>query len=55
MDIARRGCGFTSRIEVECRSYQEAYEAAAGGADIVMLDNFEPVVGYTPSGFLVTC
>lgn len=33
---------FTQKIEVECRSIEEAIEAAESGADIVMLDNFLP-------------
>lgn len=37
-------CGFSSKIEVECRSADEAREAARAGADIVMLDNFNPQV-----------
>lgn len=39
---ARSVCGFSSKVEVECRSVEEATEAAAAGADIVMLDNFKP-------------
>ena len=39
---ARRAGGFSSKIEVECRSIAEASEAARAGAEIVMLDNFEP-------------
>jgi nicotinate-nucleotide pyrophosphorylase (carboxylating) len=39
---ARRVAGFSQKIEVECQSLEEANEAAAAGADIVMLDNFEP-------------
>ncbi|KAF7225358.1 nicotinate-nucleotide pyrophosphorylase [carboxylating] [Nothobranchius furzeri] len=39
---ARSVCGFSSKIEVECRSTEEGREAAAAGADIVMLDNFHP-------------
>ncbi|KAM9769432.1 nicotinate-nucleotide pyrophosphorylase [carboxylating]-like [Menidia menidia] len=39
---ARSVCGFSSRVEVECRSVEEGLEAAAAGADIVMLDNFHP-------------
>ncbi|XP_048373561.1 nicotinate-nucleotide pyrophosphorylase [carboxylating] isoform X1 [Sphaerodactylus townsendi] len=39
---ARRVGGFTLKIEVECRSLEEAVEAAECGADIVMLDNFTP-------------
>ncbi|XP_019939709.1 nicotinate-nucleotide pyrophosphorylase [carboxylating] isoform X2 [Paralichthys olivaceus] len=38
---ARSVCGFSSKIEVECRSADEGREAAAAGADIVMLDNFQ--------------
>ena len=37
---ARRGCGFSSKIEVECRSFEEAVEACEAGADVVMLDNY---------------
>ena len=33
--------GFALKIEVECRSEEEADEAIAAGADIVMLDNYE--------------
>ncbi|XP_014849193.1 PREDICTED: nicotinate-nucleotide pyrophosphorylase [carboxylating] isoform X1 [Poecilia mexicana] len=40
--VARSVCGFSSKIEVECRSTAEGREAAAAGADIVMLDNFQP-------------
>ncbi|XP_020795508.2 nicotinate-nucleotide pyrophosphorylase [carboxylating] isoform X2 [Boleophthalmus pectinirostris] len=39
---ARAVCGFSSKVEVECRSVEEGSEAAAAGADIVMLDNFQP-------------
>lgn len=39
---ARTVCGFSSKIEVECRSTDEAREAAAARADIIMLDNFQP-------------
>jgi nicotinate-nucleotide pyrophosphorylase (carboxylating) len=38
----RELCGFSIKIEVECRSVADALEAAAGGADVVMLDNFTP-------------
>lgn len=44
--MARCVCGFSSKIEVECRSADEAREAARAGADIVMLDNFDPQVDY---------
>lgn len=39
---ARSVCGFSSKVEVECRSVEEGTEAAAAGADVVMLDNFKP-------------
>ncbi|GAB9477192.1 hypothetical protein Gpo141_00014253, partial [Globisporangium polare] len=39
---AKRATGFSMKIEVECRSLEEGVEAATAGADIVMLDNFEP-------------
>jgi len=39
---ARKLCGFALKIEVECGSLEEAQEAIAAGANIVMLDNFEP-------------
>jgi len=38
----RRVAGFATKIEVECRSEAEALEAAKAGADVVMLDNFQP-------------
>lgn len=40
--LARKAAGFSQKIEVECQSLDEARQAAAAGADIVMLDNFEP-------------
>ncbi len=42
VQVARVAAGFTCQIEVECQSLEEALEAASAGADIVMLDNFEP-------------
>ena len=39
---ARSACGFAMKIEVECQSEEEANEAIAAGADVIMLDNFEP-------------
>ncbi|GMI39417.1 hypothetical protein TrCOL_g4499 [Triparma columacea] len=35
------GCGFSSKIEVECRSVSEALTACEAGADVVMLDNMK--------------
>lgn len=40
--LAKASASFTSKIEVECRSIDDAVEAAEAGADIVMLDNFLP-------------
>ncbi|SCU86389.1 LAMI_0D01860g1_1 [Lachancea mirantina] len=37
---ARSVCGFSVKIEVECQSEEEADEAIAAGADVIMLDNF---------------
>ncbi|KAL7430436.1 hypothetical protein ACHAXM_002184 [Skeletonema potamos] len=39
---ARAVSGFSQKIEVECQSLSEAIIAAEAGADVVMLDNFEP-------------
>lgn len=39
---ARVVSGFSQKIEVECQSLSEAMIAAEAGADVVMLDNFEP-------------
>ncbi|TPX31240.1 hypothetical protein SmJEL517_g05389 [Synchytrium microbalum] len=43
VEAARMVGGFAMKIEVECRSEEEADEAIAAGADIVMLDNFKGV------------
>ena len=45
VEITRKACGFSQKIEVECRSYKDACSAAEAGADIVMLDNFDFNVG----------
>ena len=39
---ARSAAGFSMKIEVETGNLADALEAAASGADIVMLDNFKP-------------
>eukprot|EP00049_Salpingoeca_infusionum_P023677 m.13382 g.13382 ORF g.13382 m.13382 type:complete len:295 (+) comp5937_c1_seq1:153-1037(+) len=39
---ARMMAGFSTKIEVECGSVDEAREAIKAGADVVMLDNFGP-------------
>lgn len=39
---AKAAGGFAVKVEVECQSLNEANEAAAAGADVVMLDNFKP-------------
>jgi nicotinate-nucleotide pyrophosphorylase (carboxylating) len=37
---ARAAAGFSTKVEVECRSVEEAHAAIGAGADIIMLDNF---------------
>ena len=37
---ARFACGFSTKIEVECTSEEDAIEACEAGAEIVMLDNY---------------
>ena len=37
---ARKKIPFTSKIEVECESFEQAKEAMSLGVDIIMLDNF---------------
>jgi len=39
---ARAACGFSTKIEVECTSEQDACEACTAGCDIIMLDNYAP-------------
>ncbi|KAF7590785.1 hypothetical protein BBP40_002353 [Aspergillus hancockii] len=39
---AKAAGGFTTKVEVECRSIEEANAAIQAGADVVMLDNFTP-------------
>jgi nicotinate-nucleotide pyrophosphorylase (carboxylating) len=34
--------GFSTKVEVECRSVEEAGAAIGAGADVIMLDNFTP-------------
>ncbi|KAI9207782.1 Quinolinate phosphoribosyl transferase [Polychytrium aggregatum] len=41
VESARSVGGFALKIEVECRSEEEANEAIEAGADIVMLDNYK--------------
>lgn len=38
---AKAAGGFAVKVEVECRSEEEAEEAVAAGAEVVMLDNFD--------------
>jgi nicotinate-nucleotide pyrophosphorylase (carboxylating) len=38
---AKSAGGFAVKVEVECQTLDEAHEAAAAGADVVMLDNFD--------------
>ncbi|KAF2144440.1 uncharacterized protein K452DRAFT_295889 [Aplosporella prunicola CBS 121167] len=37
---AKAAGGFAVKVEVECQSFEEADEAIAAGAEVVMLDNF---------------
>lgn len=39
---AKAAGGFATKVEVECRSLEEANAAIGAGADVVMLDNFTP-------------
>ncbi|KAL9085946.1 MAG: hypothetical protein Q9159_004446 [Coniocarpon cinnabarinum] len=39
---AKSAAGFSLKVEVECQSFEEAKTAIVAGADVVMLDNFEP-------------
>jgi len=39
-NLTKKACGFSSKIEVECQSLEEALEACKAGADIIMLDNY---------------
>lgn len=39
VEKARALAGFSLKIDVECSTLQEAFEAARAGADVVMLDN----------------
>jgi len=40
VELTKKACGFSSKIEVECQSLEEALEACKAGADIIMLDNY---------------
>lgn len=42
VESVRSVCGFSHKIEVEARTYDEAIEALDAGADIIMLDNMKP-------------
>ncbi|CAM9465341.1 unnamed protein product [Pylaiella littoralis] len=42
VEVARKAAGFSMKIEVETSNYEQAAEAARAGADVIMLDNFEP-------------
>lgn len=39
---AKKLAGFSTMIEVECRSKQDAVRAFTSGAHVAMLDNFKP-------------
>ena len=40
VQAAKSVAGFSTKVEVEARSLEEAMEAGAAGADVVMLDNY---------------
>lgn len=42
VSIARKKASFTTKVEVEVESPQQALQAARAGADIIMLDNMSP-------------
>ncbi|XP_053212756.1 nicotinate-nucleotide pyrophosphorylase [carboxylating]-like [Panonychus citri] len=42
IETVRRYCGFFTKIEVECRNFEEVKKVAPLGVDIIMLDNFAP-------------
>lgn len=39
---AKAAGGFSTKVEVECASEEEARQAVEAGADVIMLDNFPP-------------
>lgn len=43
IELARRGISHTSKIEIEVESLAEVQQALSAGADIIMLDNMDPV------------
>lgn len=40
VQAAKSAGGFATKVEVECRSVEEANSAIGAGADVIMLDNF---------------
>lgn len=42
VQAAKATGGFSTKVEVECRSVEEANAAIGAGADVIMLDNFTP-------------
>lgn len=52
---ARDVCGFSMKIEVECRTIEDAKSAADAGAEIVMLDNFGPGALHTAAADIKSC
>ncbi|KAG2387426.1 hypothetical protein C9374_001758 [Naegleria lovaniensis] len=51
---AKMLCGLnTQKIEVECRSLEDARQAALAGADVVMLDNFNAIQAQEAASVLV--
>jgi nicotinate-nucleotide pyrophosphorylase (carboxylating) len=46
VERARSLAGFSTKVEVECRSLDDAFAAASAGAHVVMLDNFTPAAAH---------
>lgn len=52
IDAVRRTCGFTHKIEMECRDLAEVQRASQYNVDIIMMDNFQPEHVVTASKWL---
>ena len=52
---AREVCGFSMKIEVECRTIEDAKTAAGAGAEVVMLDNFGPEALHAAASEIKAC
>lgn len=52
IDSVRQACGFTHKIEMECRDMDGVKKAYRYDVDIIMVDNFFPKVGVVASKWL---